>query len=167
LVRRAPAKAVSCCSELAPDVAFIDRSVRGMDGIEAIREIGQGGSKSKVILLLAESDPAGLVIGAVRAGARACLLRDTSANDLKATARLVHEGKVVIHATLMAAVAESVAPWRKPLPELTEPEARLLQKLADGATNKQIAEYLGLSVDEVKRELDRIFIKLHLDGRPS
>jgi two-component system, NarL family, response regulator LiaR len=160
-------EAIERARELNPDVVFMDVRMPGMDGIEATRRIRQAAPTTKVILItIDESREA--ISEAIQAGVSGYLLKDATADALVDAARNAIEGNAVIHPQLTktfieeARLGEQEGPKTTPL---SKREREILQKVADGATTRQVATDLGISPHTVKTHLERIFEKLGANDR--
>jgi DNA-binding NarL/FixJ family response regulator len=144
----------------------MDVRMPGMGGIEATRAIKQVSPDSKVILFTVDESRAS-ISEAIQAGVSGYLLKDASAEELVNAARLAVEGKAVIHPQLTRAFIEEVqfADKRPDVPGLSAREKEILQKVAYGATTKEVAHDLGISPHTVKTHLERIFEKLGANDR--
>ena len=160
-------EAVERARELTPDVVFMDVRMPGMDGIEATRRIRQAAPDTKVILITID-ESRGAISDAIQAGVSGYLLKDASPDALVDAARNAIEGNAVIHPQLTKTFIEEVrmadpdAPRTAPL---SKREREILQKVADGATTRQVATELGISPHTVKTHLERIFEKLSANDR--
>ena len=160
-------EAVERARELSPDVVFMDVRMPGMDGIEATRRIRQAAPDTKVILITID-ESRGAISDAIQAGVSGYLLKDASPDALIDAARNAVEGNAVIHPQLTKTFIEEVrmadpdAPRTAPL---SKREREILQKVADGATTRQVATELGISPHTVKTHLERIFEKLSANDR--
>ncbi len=159
-------EAVERARELEPDVVFMDVRMPGMDGIEATRRIRQAAPTTKVILITID-ESRGAISEAIQAGVSGYLLKDASPDSLVDAARNAIEGNAVIHPQLTKTFIEEVrlgddAPRATPL---SKREREILQKVADGATTRQVASELGISPHTVKTHLERIFEKLSANDR--
>ncbi len=160
-------EAVERARELSPDVVFMDVRMPGMDGIEATRRIRQAAPDTKVILITID-ESRGAISDAIQAGVSGYLLKDASPDALVDAARNAVEGNAVIHPQLTKTFIEEVrmadpdAPRTAPL---SKREREILQKVADGATTRQVATELGISPHTVKTHLERIFEKLSANDR--
>jgi DNA-binding NarL/FixJ family response regulator len=161
-------EAIERASELSPDVVFMDVRMPGMDGIEATRRIRQASPETKIILITID-ESRGAVSEAIQAGVSGYLLKDASPDALVDAARNAVEGNAVIHPQLTKTFIEEVRmsesgdqPSQTPL---SKREREILQKVADGATTKQVASELGISPHTVKTHLERIFEKLGANDR--
>jgi DNA-binding NarL/FixJ family response regulator len=159
------AEAVEAVKELSPEVVFMDVRMPGMDGLEATRVIRDIAPDTKVILFTIEESRAAIA-DAIRAGVSGYLLKDVSATELIQAARFALEGKAVIHPTLTRAFIEEIQYVETPRETpLSRRESQILQKVAYGATTKEVAHDLGISPHTVKTHLERIFEKLGANDR--
>jgi DNA-binding NarL/FixJ family response regulator len=159
-------EAVDRAGELTPDVVFMDVRMPGMDGIEATRRILEVAPETKVILITID-ESRGAIAQAIQAGVSGYLLKDASADTLIDAARNAIEGNAVIHPQLTRTFIEEVrlAEPNQDQTPLSKREREILQKVADGATTKQVASDLGISPHTVKTHLERIFEKLGANDR--
>jgi DNA-binding NarL/FixJ family response regulator len=159
-------EAVEQVGKLTPDIVFMDVRMPGMNGIEAAREIRQASSDTRVILFTVDESRTS-ISEAIQAGVSGYLLKDASADELVNAARLALEGKAVIHPQLTRAFIEEVqlAEKRPDVAPLSKREKEILQKVAYGATTKEVAHDLGISPHTVKTHLERIFEKLGANDR--
>jgi two-component system response regulator DegU len=158
-------EAVEAVKELSPDVVFMDVRMPGMDGLAATRVIRDIAPDTKVILFTIEESRAAIA-DAIRAGVSGYLLKDVSATELIQAARLALEGKAVIHPTLTRAFIEEIQYVETPRETpLSRRESQILQKVAYGATTKEVAHDLNISPHTVKTHLERIFEKLGANDR--
>jgi DNA-binding NarL/FixJ family response regulator len=158
-------EAVKVVTEVEPDVVFMDVRMPGMNGIEATRAIRQGNPDTRVILFTVDESRASIA-EAIQAGVSGYLLKDVGVDELVNAARLALEGKAVIHPALTQAFIEEVRLVdRKPEAPLSRREIEILQRVAYGATTKEVADKLGISPHTVKTHLERIFEKLGANDR--
>jgi DNA-binding NarL/FixJ family response regulator len=158
-------EAVEAVKELAPDIVFMDVRMPGIGGLEATRRIREVSPETRVILFTVEESRAAIA-DAIRAGVSGYLLKDVSAQELVHAAKLALEGKAVIHPSLTRAFIEEVQyVERRPETPLSPRESQVLQKIAHGATTKEVAHDLGISPHTVKTHLERIFEKLGANDR--
>ena len=160
---------VRLAREARPDVVVLDIRMPEMDGIEAARRMATELDSTRVVMLTAYDDRH-FVVEAVRAGARGYVLKSKDAAHLLEAVRLVHEGHMVIDPELVVALADelSVAKTRDAGAEsLTEREIEVLQLLAFGYTNRDIAKRLYISPDTVKTHLEHIYQKLGASDRTA
>jgi DNA-binding NarL/FixJ family response regulator len=160
-------EAVERARELGPDVVFMDVRMPGMDGIEATRRIREAAPDTKVILITID-ESRGAVAEAIQAGVSGYLLKDASPDALVDAARNAVEGNAVIHPQLTKTFIEEARiseGGEQKAPPLSKREREILQKVADGATTRQVATELGISPHTVKTHLERIFEKLGANDR--
>jgi len=155
--------------ETSPEIALVDIRMPEMDGLEAARQIRERFPKVGVIMLSAYDDRQ-FVVEAVRSGARGYVLKARDAEHLIQTVRLVATGNMVIDPQLVVALAEELSDAKerdRRADTLTAREVEVLQLLAFGHTNKNIAEKLFISPDTVKTHLEHIFEKLGASDRTA
>ena len=158
-------EAIELVAEAKPDVVFMDVRLPGMSGIEATRHILECAPEARVIVFTVEESRTALA-DAMRAGVSGYLLKDSSSTELVHSAKLAMEGKVVIHPTLTRAFIEEVQYLdHRPDTPLSRRESEILQKVAYGASTKEVAHALGISPHTVKTHLERIFEKLGANDR--
>ena len=155
--------------ETEPEIALVDIRMPEMDGLEAARELRDKHPNVGVIMLTAYDDRQ-FVVEAVRSGARGYVLKARDAEHLIQTVRLVAGGNMVIDPQLVVALAEELTDAKerdRKAETLTAREVEVLQLLAFGHTNKDIAEQLYISPDTVKTHLEHIFEKLGTSDRTA
>jgi DNA-binding NarL/FixJ family response regulator len=159
-------EAIKLAQDLSPDVIFMDVRMPGMNGIQATRIIRERRPDTKVILFTIDESRAS-VAEAIQAGVSGYLLKDAGVSELVNAAKQAMAGKAVIHPTLTQAFIEEVQLVdRKPSEAPLSPrEIEILQKVAYGATTKEVADQLGISFHTVKTHLERIFEKLGANDR--
>ena len=153
----------------SPDVALLDIRMPDMDGLEAAAAIGGKYPDVGVIMLTAYDDRE-LVVDAVRAGARGYVLKARDAEHLTQTVRLVAAGNLVIDPNLVVVLADELSTVKqgdKRTETLTGREIEILQLLALGHTNRDIASQLFISPDTVKTHLEHIYQKLGASDRTA
>lgn len=155
-------EAVELAASLQPDVVVMDVTMPELNGIEATRRIAEGSPRTRVLALSMHKD-AVYVREILRAGAKGYLLKDSCEGDLLMAVRVIARGE----AFLSPAVSDAVlTDYRKhvtnPLDLLTTREREVLQSIAEGRTNKEIASALNLSVYTVEAHRGRIMEKLNL-----
>lgn len=155
--------------ETSPEIALVDIRMPEMDGLEAARQIRDRFPDIGVIMLSAYDDRQ-FVVEAVRSGARGYVLKARDAEHLIQTVRLVATGNMVIDPQLVVALAEELSDAKerdRRADTLTAREVEVLQLLAFGHTNRNIAEKLFISPDTVKTHLEHIFEKLGASDRTA
>jgi len=158
-------EAISLARELRPDVAIMDIAMKELNGIEATSQLLRQTPETAVLVLSMYSDER-YVIRALRAGARGYLLKDTVEEDLIRAIEQVAAGQAyfspVVARILQEAHARDVEGHKVDdrYEMLTERERQLYHMLAEGQTNKDIANRLGLSLHTVETHRTRIMEKL-------
>jgi two-component system, NarL family, response regulator NreC len=155
-------EAVEMAERLQPDLVVMDVAMPELNGIEATRRICEASPRIRILALSMHKDSV-YVREILRAGARGYLLKDSSDTDLLAAVRAVAGGE----GYLSPGVSEAVlSDYRRhvtdPIDLLTSREREVLQLIAEGRTNKEIATLLGLSVYTVDAHRGRIMEKLNL-----
>jgi DNA-binding NarL/FixJ family response regulator len=167
------AEAVALTRRLEPDVVLMDVRMPGMDGVQATRELVDGGSSAHVIILTT-FDLDEYAHAALRAGASGFLLKDAPTADLLSAIRAVASGDAVVAPSttrrLLATIAHQlpIAETGAAVPELnslTPREHEVLIAVARGLSNAEIADELVLSEATVKTHVGRILAKLALRDR--
>jgi DNA-binding NarL/FixJ family response regulator len=158
------AAALSQVAEAAPDVVLMDVSMPGMDGIEATRRLLDDGFAGAVVMLTSFSDKE-RVTDALGAGAVGYLLKDCAPEEVLAAVRSAAAG----HAPLDARVAGALLPDRRKAPgaDLSAREREVLDLVAEGLANKQIARRLGITERTVKVHLGNVFRRIGVGDRTS
>ena len=142
-----------------PDVTLLDLRMPLMEGVEAIRRIRDRDPRARVIVLTTY-DTDEEITRALKAGAKAYVLKDIPADELLRCIRDVLAGKTYLAPSAAAKLAEGVTRVR-----LTPREMSALQLLADGKANKEIATALDISERTVKTHLGHLFGKLGVTSR--
>jgi len=163
-------QAVALVRDLEPDVILLDIRMPNLDGIEATKQIVASGSETR-ILVLTTFDLDEYVYGAVRAGASGFLLKDVRPAELVDAIRVVASGNTLLAPTALQRLLERFSPTepasvaRVDAGPLTEREAEILQLLASGLSNAEIAETLFLSETTIKTHISNLFRKLQVRDR--
>jgi DNA-binding NarL/FixJ family response regulator len=155
-------EAVELAEELKPDVVVMDVSMPELNGIEATRRLMKAAPRVRVLALSMHKDSV-YVREILRAGAQGYLLKDASDDDFINAVRAVGQGQGYISPAVSEAV---LSDYRRhvsdPIDLLTSREREVLQLIAEGKTNKEIAGALHLSVYTVDAHRGRIMEKLNL-----
>src|SRR6476646_6166483 len=155
-------EAVQLAEELRPDVVVMDVAMPELNGIEATRRVTEAVPHSRILALSMHKDSV-YVREILRAGARGYLLKDAPAGDLVSAIRALASGEGYLSPAVSNAVLDD---YRKhvtnPIDLLSSREREVLQMLAEGKTNKEIAVILNLSVYTVDAHRGRIMEKLNL-----
>ena len=142
-----------------PDVTLLDLRMPVMEGVEVVRRIRERDPRARVIVLTTY-DTDEEISRALKAGAKAYVLKDISADDLVTCIRDVLAGKTYLAPAAAAKLAEGVTRV-----QLTPRELATLRLMADGKANKEIANALGISDRTVKTHLGHLFEKLGVTSR--
>lgn len=163
----AVAAGVEAARKLAPDVVLMDIRLPDGSGIDACRQILARSPDQRVLILTSVVDDH-LVLQAIRAGAHGYLLKEIDSRGLVNALIDVSEGKSILDPAVTARVmqlarAGDSAP--DALASLSPQEKRIIALVAEGCTNKEAAQKLGLSEKTVKNYLSTAFEKLHVSSR--
>ena len=167
-------EAVDLVERASPDVVLMDIRMPKLDGVAATERIVGGDSSERTprVLILTTFDLDEYVFAALQAGASGFLLKDTPAEDLIAAVRLIAAGDALLAPSVTRRVIEEFtarAPARTidqaSLASLTEREGEVLELMARGLSNGEIATSLHLGETTVKTHVGRVFMKLHLRDR--
>ena len=155
--------AIDACARHQPDVVLLDINLPDGTGIDVCRRLLQGRPSTRVLFLTSTADEH-IIDDAIRAGAHGYLLKEINGTALVQAIRDVAVGKSILDPAITARVLglmRSTAPsTRNALAALSPQESRVLALLADGLTNKEIGEKLGLTEKTVKNYLANVFDKL-------
>ncbi len=160
-------EALSKAKSLKPDVILMDIRMPGMSGIAAARLIKKDLPDVKIIMLTM-MDQEGYVYESVKAGATGYLLKDVSLEELVGSIREVHQGGATLYPEAQAHLLKEylyLARKNRDTYGLSDRELEILQLLADGLSNKEIADKLFISVQTVKTHIAHIFGKLGVKDR--
>jgi DNA-binding NarL/FixJ family response regulator len=142
-----------------PDVTLMDLQMAGMSGIEAIIAIRSDFPQARIVILTTYLNDV-QVVRALKAGARAYVLKGHVDQDLSEVIRAVHAGQKRIPPEVAAELAEHTEE-----DDLTSREIEVLRLIAAGNANKEIAGRLSLAEDTVKSHVAKILAKLHANDR--
>ena len=155
-------EALDLAGQLQPDVIVMDVAMPELNGIEATRRVADVSPRSRVLALSMHKDSV-YVREILRAGARGYLLKDSISSDLLAAVRAIARGEGYLSPGVSDAVLND---YRRhvtdPIDLLTSREREVLQMIAEGKTNKEIATVLNLSVYTVDAHRGRIMEKLNV-----
>ena len=165
-------QAVQLVESLKPDVVVMDIGMPNLNGIEAARQITASRPDTAVVILSMHADE-GYVLRALKAGARAYLLKDSATTDLVQAIRAVVEGKSFFSPAVSKVLLQDyMRKLRRSGAEdsydlLSPREREVLQLVAEGKSNKEVANLLNLSTYTVETHRAKIMQKLNLKGVPE
>ena len=163
--------AIALARSLSPDVILMDIAMPDLGGLEATLEIHKERPGSRIIVLSQYSDPE-YVKRALRSGASGYVLKKAAGADLVSAIRAVHRGGLVLDPEVArdaitgeSATPDAVAAQDDPYERLTDREKQVLKLVAEGRSNKEVAELLGISVKTAMSHREHIMLKLHAHNR--
>jgi DNA-binding NarL/FixJ family response regulator len=168
-------EAVEVAARLQPDVVVMDIRMPVMDGVEATRRLAaQAGESGPRMLVLTTFDADENVVDALRAGASGFLLKDAQPAELVQAIRIVAGGDALLGPSVTRRLLDRFARLATPMDEaqaaerlhdLTERERETLTLVAQGLSNREIAERLSLAEPTVKTHVSHLLMKLELRDR--
>ena len=165
-------EAVELVSRHHPEVAVLDIGMPQLNGIEATQQIVSREPRTQVVILSMHSDE-GYVLRALKVGARGYILKNSADSDLIRAVRTVSEGKSFFSPVISKMLLEDYVRQvqEKSVEDsydlLTTREREVLQLLAEGKSNKEVAAILSLSLHTVETHRGNILQKLNLHGTPE
>ena len=160
------AEAIQLSAAKKPDVALVDLSMPGMSGLEVIEKIRTAAPSVRVLVLTIHDDPAYARL-TVAAGASGHVVKDAEPSELLSAIRAVHRGRTIVELGSGGGTRVAGLPVREggALPRTSRRERQVLELLARGHTNREVAEVLGLSVKTVETYRARLGEKLGVRRR--
>ena len=161
-------EAVALTAEHRPDVVVMDLQMPELNGIDATRRLAETQPDVRVLVFtMGEED--GTVLAAMRAGARGYLVKGASQDEVARAISTVHAGGLVFGASLALRIADLLSgtstPDRSAFPQLTERELEILDLIAAGRNNAQIASSLYLAPKTVRNNVSNILAKRQATDR--
>lgn len=161
-------EATKKASELAPDIVLMDINMPGLDGVTATRFILAQNPQVGIIVLTMQGENKH-VLEAIKAGARGYILKSAQAGDLIEAIHTVHRGGSVLNAGVMNTLLEEFLRLADEqggnLVGLSRREAEILHLVAQGKSNKEIADLLSLSEQTIKNRLSTLYLRLKVANR--
>lgn len=155
------AAAIRCCEEVLPDIVLMDIRMPGMDGIQAARQIKQKWPQVQIMMLTTFQDEHSIRL-ALLAGAEGYMLKSTQVSSMAQQLRALASGSSVVDANVLKTL---MLPEKENRSDLTPRENDILELVALGCSNREIAEQLFISEGTVRNTLSIILDKLELRDR--
>lgn len=163
-------EAIELAQQTEPDIVLMDVHMPNCDGLQAVRAIRPKLPRTAIIMLTADEQDETL-FEAIKSGARGYLLKKLDPDNFYAMLTRVAEGDTALSMPMMAKILAEFqrpaaqAPDEPHREELTAREREVLGQVVTGASNKEIAEVLGITENTVKKHLQSILDKLHMQNR--
>jgi DNA-binding NarL/FixJ family response regulator len=154
-------EAVEMAEKLRPDIVLMDVAMPELNGIEATRKMMEANSRIRILVLSMHKESV-YVREILRAGARGYILKDAIDTELLSAVRSVARGDGYISPAVSGALIDNFQKSGNPVDALSPREREVLQLIAEGKTNKEIATKLNLSVYTVDSHRGKIMEKLNL-----
>ncbi len=164
--------AIRCVETLVPDLILLDLSMPRMNGMEAIKEIKKQCPETKILVLTVHRTEE-YILATLRAGANGYVLKDATHTELMMAIKSVLTGKTYLSPGVSEKVIEGYLEGRKtlrsstPWDTLTQREREVLKLIAEGYKNKEIADYLYISVKTAEKHRANLMKKLDLHSTSS
>ena len=159
------AEALEQARETLPDVLLLDVSMQGGSGLDILPQLRAEVPICKVVILTVSEDEETLFL-ALKQGARGYIVKGVTADDLVAAVQAVHSGETYVAPGMAGRILTEMAKNRPAgLPDLSAREQEILERIAQGQTNKEIAAELYLSEKTIKHYVTNILTKLQVRSR--
>lgn len=160
---------VKLADSLRPDVILMDLAMPLLNGLEATRQIRKNNPHAKILILTMHENEE-YIRQVLAAGAMGYILKDAAARELLGAIRAVNKGEVVLSPAITRLIVTDYLRWGDLSPQdstdgLTDRERQILQLIAEGYTNKQIADILSISIKTVQAHRLNLMKKLDLHDR--
>ncbi|UTT86105.1 response regulator [Vibrio pelagius] len=157
--------AVAMAHEEDPDLILLDLNMKGMSGLDTLKALRTDGSSANIVILTVSDSPADIE-AIVKAGADGYLLKDTEPDELIELLKKAHSGDKA-YSSVVASYLSDAASREDIFDQLTEREMQILQEVAKGYRNKQIADQLFISESTVKVHMKSLLKKLQVASRTA
>jgi RNA polymerase sigma factor (sigma-70 family) len=158
-------EAIALSESLRPDVVIMDIGMPHLNGLEATARL-RGAPRPPKVIILSQHESEAYVVQALQAGASAYLLKGSIADELAMAVQAVMDGETYFSSELLRDEIEELMRQRQgmvsPLERLTAREREVLQLVAEGHTNRQIAIRLGISIKTVEKHRFNLMEKLNM-----
>jgi DNA-binding NarL/FixJ family response regulator len=155
---------LSKCAELLPDVVLLDLEIPDPDGIEVIKQL-QARHPQIRILVFTAFDTDDLIVNAIQAGAHGYLLKGAPRDQIFNAIRVIHSGESMLQPIVASKFIQSMKTRSPEFKPLTEREREVLHLMAQGKTNREIADALVVVERTVKFHVGSILEKLNASNR--
>ncbi|MBJ2145188.1 response regulator [Vibrio sp. IB15] len=158
-------EAVALAHEEEPDLILLDLNMQGMSGLDTLKALRTDGSSANIVILTVSDSPADIE-AIVKAGADGYLLKDTEPDELIELLKQAHGGDKA-YSSVVARYLNDAGSRNDIFDQLTEREMQILQEVAKGYRNKQIADHLFISESTVKVHMKSLLKKLQVPSRTA
>jgi two-component system, NarL family, response regulator len=153
-------EALEICNRQSPDVLLLDLRMPRKDGLQVMAELASRASIRPRVIVMTTYDSEDDIRRSMKSGAKGYLVKDAAPQQIRESVRRVAAGGSVLSTNLAAKLAESIA-----RPQLSKRERQVLKYLANGRSNKEIAQVLYISEHTAKAHVRAIMTKLNADSR--
>ncbi|MCC4784274.1 response regulator [Vibrio lentus] len=158
-------EAVALAHEEEPDLILLDLNMKGMSGLDTLKALRTDGSSANIVILTVSDSPADIE-AIVKAGADGYLLKDTEPDELIELLKQAHHGDKA-YSSVVSCYLNDAESRNDIFDQLTEREMQILQEVAKGYRNKQIADHLFISESTVKVHMKSLLKKLQVPSRTA